>query len=626
MVVACSGFNAPLTYPLTEAQPKDAEHHVRYATAPSAREWGLPEVVTVAKPAKLALPAKEAQLSAAAKASTLYRSLSAGARAALLYQGFVTRTSSSKRIGEAYAGYAASHTPAMLTLDALARQTERALEALTLELDRHIALPATMAFLGETTDALERLVVPVDLEDARRELLETFCAARRIADSGYDVPKIVGAAVSRETKGAGAGVSAARAYLATHAFSLDGNVGEQRRHLRAAWLLGHLLHSTRYPVLRAAWEKAYDRSNLWFGEPVSWSPIEASAHADESGLGNNDFGHAADVTRVDNWRAQLAKAPFPPRTFYLYGRYAVYDDRMLARPLAPRVGGRTRPSTLDISYVFGSEVSLLDLELLGREGSSGYAQALDPLRAEWEHTPQHDGVYASWLSALRAMTLRSRSAVAEPYSATSTHDARLTQSALAAWTVGRKLLTNADDTSPEPKDSFRASASDVDALVELHPEAIAHLAATVQQARKAAKHLAGDIPLDCDPLLKATYDMLLLALNAANARAQGAALDDAYAHELTHLARRLIALDQLSDSAGVSSLIKSADTVELGAHIPILNVAAGDLRDALFLVPDASSGKWVLRAGVVVPHEEARDASGARTEHPMVGTYFVGEK
>ena len=625
LIVACSGINSPITYPLSEGD-KDGTKSMQYASAPPMAGWGLPEVASGAKPSRLNLPAKESDLAPSTRSGALMKSLSPGARSALMYQGFVTRGANHVRISEAYAAAAAAHQPALITLDTLARETARTLQALGEDLDRSVAVPAVHDFLVASTDALERMVLPVELEASRRELLVVLCTARKLSDAAYQIPGVVlaGANAERLRSGAtGDDDNAARAYLTAYRFRLDGDVGAQRMHLRTAWLLGNLLRDAHQEILSRTWRTNLDRGTYWFGRPRGLTPLQLADMANSAGLPPGDVAHASDVTRVDAWRETMQAAPGSPKEYSLFGRYLAPDDEVLARALAPRVPSRKRASSLDVAYVFGSPGALLDVELLGRHDTAQYTAALDPLRHRMATaTSAHESVYASWLSAMRAMTLRSHSAVAEPYATSPTHDARLTQSALAAWTAGRGQLEWGDAGGGTMHRSAAAFA-ELDAMVELHPEAIANLAATLEQARRAAKQLAGGAPLSADAMVEATATLLRACLQAANARAQGTALDDGVSHELSHAAERLDYIDAQGEALGISASLQARNEVDLGPHIASWDLGTGTAREGLFLIPDPITGKWVLHSGVVIPHEEG---STSMAEHPMVATYFVGEK
>lgn len=626
LVVACSGINAPLTYPVTEADNGHAGP-IRYASPPAAREWGLFEVARGAKAAKLSLPARESELAPTARSSALFKSLSPGARAALLYQGFVSRNAAHQRTADAYVAAAAAHQPVVVTLDTLARQTARTLQALSEDFDRMVGVPATRDFVELSTDALERWVLPVELESARRELLTVMATARKLADPAYVVPRVVADSVAAELLRVGANSDdpqAARNYLGGYTFPLQGDVGAQRRHLRAAWLLSTLLHEARDSTVHQAWQRGWESSHAWLGESQERTPVDIGESAARAGLVAGDFAAASDTTRLDAWRTQLTQDNKQRPRFSMFGRFSPVDDRALGRALDPRVPDRKRPSALDVAYVFGSSAALLDVELLSSVDAKRYAAALDPLRLQLESSASagQGGIYHSWLLALRALSLRSHAAVAEPYAASLTHDARLTQSALAAWSVGRQLLELGDagaSAAPRPP----SAEAELDAVAELHPEAIANLGATLEQAHRATRRMLGVTALRSDAMVSATSTLLKDCLRSANARALGSALDDQSAHELSHVASTLLNIDAMGEALGVSATVQSRSTLDLGAHIADLEVGSSAAREGIFLVPDPVSGKWMVRTGLLIPHEEG---PGKGVEAPMVGTYFVGEK
>ena len=435
MIVACSGINSPLSFPLTEGD-NETRKSVQYAVAPTTAEWGLPEVASGAKASRLNLPAREADLSPLTRSSALFKSLSSTTRAALFYQGFVTRNASHARVSDAYLAAASAHLPVVITLDALARETARTLQALSEDLDAHVAIPATRDFLVSITDTLQRMSLPVELEASRRELMTVFCTGRKLSDPSYVVPNGVLSSVTAELVRSGLStedIQAARIYLAGTSFRLDGDIGAQRTHFRAAWLLGNLLQDAHSPVLQRSWKSGVERASTWLGKGRGALPTQLSEFAERAGIARGDYAHASDVTHIDAWREATFASPSAVRAYSLYGRYLPADDEVFGRALAPRVPGRTHASSLDIAYTWSSGAALLDVDLLAGHDSPRYVAALEPLRARMNTIAgTHDSVYASWLSAMHAMTLRSHSAVAEPYSATLTHDARLTQSALAA--------------------------------------------------------------------------------------------------------------------------------------------------------------------------------------------------
>jgi hypothetical protein len=398
-------------------------------------------------------------------------------------------------------------------------------------------------------------------------------------------------------------------------------VGTSRLHARAAMLLARVAEHDVDPGIHASWSRISRLLAFVWGPSDDLAPPELAELASSLGVNLVDPKHVSNVVTVDRLRRRAARgrapvlfdgAGSPGRAgiaMRVFGGHAPADSVALASFASAHESAL--PQVLDLAVWLGAPEARASLHEGGGDALSGYDDALAraiAARPSDDAPSRHASVYGSQLDVL--MTWLAPREYAPRVLGSPAADRAAIESALAAWTYARHLgqpLSRARPShgAPHPSKELQVSGAALPAFVEVAPEVIARLVATLGQTRRGLGAIAG-LPATSAAMVTLTEveDILRVALRIASRTANDEALPPEDLAALASLPARLARLEEPGDDGIVPAVPVVAEVFTDTTHDRVLATATGPLERAVMIVREPGSGRLLVAVGAHIAHHE----------------------
>jgi hypothetical protein len=417
-------------------------------------------------------------------------------------------------------------------------------------------------------------------------------------------------------------------------------VAASRLHTRAAMLFARLSLRDVDPEIHALWSRLRRVLAFVWGPPDDLSAPDLAEVAASIGVALEDPTHVANVVTVDRLRRRAAQARQPvvfdgagaPAragiAMRLFGGHASADSMVLASlagarlgngsanpPALARDGFRALPSALDLAAWLGAKEGRAALRDGGLDAFSGYEAALAQAiatRPDDVAPSRHASVHGSLLDVVMTW-LAPQDGAPRTLSSAAAQRAAI-ESALAAWTFarhdGQPLSRPAPLRTPRSAKDLEVKGAPLPALVELAPDVIARLVATVGQMKRGLA-VVGGLPATSPAMtsLAEVEDILRVALRVAIREANDEALSAEDTSALASMPARLARLEE--GSGAVVPVV--AELVVDAAGDRVLSTATGAIEAAATIVREPGTGRLLLAVGAHVAQHELVEPRGQRS-------------
>jgi hypothetical protein len=382
------------------------------------------------------------------------------------------------------------------------------------------------------------------------------------------------------------------------------------------------------PGIYAPWSRISRLLAFVCGPSDDLSPPELAELGAALDTRVEDPKHVANVVSVDRLRRRAARGR-PPLVFdgagspgragtamRLFGGHAPADSVALGSFAGAHDGGM--PQVLDLAVWLGAPEGRASLHESGGDALAGYDDALAraiAARPSDDAPSRHASVHGSLLDVLMTW-LAPRAYAARPLASPAAQRAAI-ESALAAWTYARRegqpLSRARPSRAAHAAKELQVSGAALPAFVEVAPDVIARLVATVGQMKRGLGAIAR-LPATSPAMstLAEVDDILRVALRVASRTANDDALPAEDLAALASLPARLARLEEPGEDGVLPMVPVVAEVFTDTAGDRSLTSATGAIEPAVMIVREPGAGRLVIAVGAHVAHHERIEPRAAQ--------------